>query len=66
MNITVNGKPCEIEAPATITDLLQQLQIDTQQVAVEVNLNLIPRERHAQHSLSAGDCLEIVTLVGGG
>ena len=66
MIITVNGKPCEIEAPATIADLLQQLQMDAQQVAVEVNLDLIPRQRHAQHSLSAGDCLEIVTLVGGG
>ena len=66
MVITVNGNVCEIEAPATIADLLRQLQIDAQQVAVEVNLDLIPRQRHAEHSLSAGDCLEIVSLVGGG
>ena len=35
-------------------------------VAVEVNLQLVPRHRHAEHRLAEGDRLEIVTLVGGG
>jgi len=35
-------------------------------VAVEVNLELVPRQRHAEHRLAEGDRLEIVTLVGGG
>ena len=35
-------------------------------VAVEVNLELVPRQDHARHRLAEGDRLEIVTLVGGG
>jgi thiamine biosynthesis protein ThiS len=66
MTITVNGNPCELEGPSTVADLLRQLQLNPQQVAVEVNLELVPRQRHAEHQLSAGDRLEIVTLVGGG
>ncbi len=66
MTITVNGEACELEESATIVDLLRHLQLDPKQVAVEVNLQLVPRTRHAEHHLSAGDALEIVTLVGGG
>ena len=66
MTITVNGETCEFEEPATIVDLLHHLQLDPKLVAVEVNRQLVPRTRHAEHHLSAGDVLEIVTLVGGG
>jgi sulfur carrier protein len=66
MTITVNGTVCELQESATIADLLQQLRLDPLQVAVEVNRQLVPRQRHGEHPLSAGDTLEIVTLVGGG
>ena len=49
-----------------MTDLLQLLELNAAHVAVEVNRELIPREQHQQYRLSAGDQLEIVTLVGGG
>ncbi len=66
ITITVNGDPCELDGPATIADLLRHLQLNPQQVAVEVNLELVPRRQHADYPLSPGDRLEIVTLVGGG
>ena len=64
--IHVNGAPYEIDTATTIADLLQQLRLESQLVAVEVNRQLVPRQRHAQTRLAAGDHLEIVTLVGGG
>jgi sulfur carrier protein len=66
VQITVNDKPREVPAGATIAELLTELDLAPPQVAVEVNLRLIPRGRHAEHRLEPGDRLEVVTLVGGG
>ena len=67
MNILVNGTRREVPEGITIAALLRELEIDRQRhVAVEVNLELVPRARHAEHSLREADRLEVVTLVGGG
>jgi sulfur carrier protein len=66
MEITVNGQPHQAVEGITIADLLEQLQLSGKPVAVEVNLSLVPKARHAEHRLAQGDRLEIVTLVGGG
>lgn len=66
MIVRVNGDSQEVTENASVMDLLQQLNLNTTHVAVEVNRELIPREQHQQYRLSAGDQLEIVTLVGGG
>jgi thiamine biosynthesis protein ThiS len=49
-----------------VAQLLEQLGLAKQYVAVEVNLRLVPRPQHAQHALQTGDRVEIVTLTGGG
>ncbi len=66
LQIVVNGQPRAVAAGSTVASLLQELEMTARHVAVEVNLELIPRARHAEHLLSAGDQLEVVTLVGGG
>ncbi len=66
MNIYVNGQPREIPAEFTVADLLAQMELQPRLVAVEVNLDVVPRAQHGQHILQDGDRLEIVTLVGGG
>lgn len=66
LQIVVNGDPRQVEQGATVADLLQQLALDVKQVAVELNLDLVPREQHSRQILKAGDSLEVVTLVGGG
>jgi len=66
MEIIVNGRAREAAEDLTIAELLEELQLSDKPVAVEVNLQLVPKGRHAEHRLSAGDRLEIVTLVGGG
>ena len=66
MEISVNGRFRRIAEGMTVAQLLDELQLTTKYVAVEVNLQLVPRQHHAQHRLADGDRLEIVTLVGGG
>ncbi len=66
MEILVNGETRQVAQGTTVAQLLTQLALAGKFVAVEVNLQLVPRPRHAEHRLAAGDRLEIVTLVGGG
>ena len=66
MTIQVNGLPREIDAGATVAKLLGELGVTQPHVAVELNLEVVPRGEHAQTVLREGDRLEVVTLVGGG
>lgn len=66
MQITVNGESRQVAEATTVAALLDHLKLTGKPVAVEVNLDLVPKPRHAEHRLAEGDRLEIVTLVGGG
>lgn len=66
MTIIFNGEPREAEDNVTVGQLLQQLNLQSKYVAVEVNLEVVSREAHAKRVLRDGDRLEVVTLVGGG
>ncbi len=66
MEITINGEPKTVPDGLTIAGLLEQLGKQPRYLAVERNKELVPRTRHAECPLHAGDQIEIVTLVGGG
>ncbi|MDZ4780584.1 MAG: sulfur carrier protein ThiS [Planctomycetia bacterium] len=66
MEVFVNGAAREVPPGTTLAALIQELAMEPRFVAVEVNLELVPRTQHAARLLAAGDRLEIVTLVGGG
>ena len=66
MTITLNGQSREVPTSATVSDLLRQLGVKAEHVAVEVNRKLVPRARHTETPIAEGDVLEVVTLVGGG
>jgi len=66
VTVTVNGNARDFAAPLTVAELLRTLEISPRGLAVEVNLQIVPRARHAEHLLADGDKLEIVTFVGGG
>jgi thiamine biosynthesis protein ThiS len=66
MKITVNGEAREVAAGASVSDLLRELSVMQPHVAVERNLEVVPRAEHADTELSEGDRIEVVTLVGGG
>lgn len=66
MDIRLNGEPLALPAASTLTDLLAAQGLTQRRVAVEVNGEIIPRGRHAEHRLAEGDVVEIVHALGGG
>jgi thiamine biosynthesis protein ThiS len=66
MKLTINGDDREFSSISTLASLLNQLGMKPDRVAVELNRDLIPRDRWAATELSDGDKLEIVHFVGGG
>lgn len=66
MTIQVNGQSREIADGSSVAELLEELGVKQPHVAVELNLEVVPRAQHAATPLREGDRLEVVTLVGGG
>lgn len=66
MRITLNGEPRELAGPLTLAELLPQLGLKPEHVAVELNRELVPRSRHGRTVIAPEDELEVVTFVGGG
>jgi sulfur carrier protein len=66
MRVTVNGALREIPTGMTVRELVLQLGLDGGPVAVEKNLEVVPRAEHGRAVLSEGDVVEIVHFVGGG
>ncbi len=66
MKIILNGEPRDVPIGATVADLLAELRLPAKHVAVEMNLDLVPRSDHGRRVLTENDRLEVVTLVGGG
>jgi sulfur carrier protein len=66
LQIELNGQPHQVDAESTIAQLLNDLDLQPKQVAVEVNLEIVPRTQHDSRQVKPGDSIEIVTLFGGG
>lgn len=64
--ITVNGEARQLAGPATVAALLAELRLDRRKVAVERNLEIVPRSVWDATALAPGDRLEIVHFIGGG
>ena len=66
IDIQVNGEERGCPADATVGDLLRELAIKTERVAVELNLEILDRKEFDQRSLKPGDRVEILSFIGGG
>ena len=66
IGLTVNGEALLVPAGTTVAELVARLELDTAKVAVERNLEIVPRSAYAAVALGAGDALEIVHFIGGG
>ena len=66
IQITLNGEPRSVSHGLTISQLCQSLELDPAKVAVERNLEIVPRSTMADVQVENGDNLEIVHFVGGG
>ena len=66
ISIVVNGENREARPAATVKDLLRELELDAGRVAIERNLEILPRPKWDETRVEAGDRYEIVQFVGGG
>ncbi len=66
MKVTVNGVARDVPDDLTVRGLIEHLGLTGGPVAVEVNRAVVPRARHAEHRVQAGDAIEVVHFVGGG
>ena len=64
--IVVNGEKRAFPAGKTLADLVGELGLEGKRVAVEVNEEIVPRSRYAEHVLNGGDRVEVVAAIGGG
>ncbi len=65
MKLTINGEP-QTSSAQTLGALVEQLEMKPDRVAIELNREIVPRDRWPQTPLRDGDRLEIVHFVGGG
>jgi sulfur carrier protein len=66
MKITLNGEKKEVPNNVTILGLLEVLKIQNQRVAVELNLEIVKKDKYDATVLKEGDSLEVVSFMAGG
>ena len=68
MNLFINGdeRTFDLPACATLAALIENLGMKSDRVAVELNRDIVPRDRWSETQLKDGDRLEVVHFVGGG
>lgn len=66
ISVQVNGSTRELDEGASVADLVELMELRPDQVAVELNRELVPRDERSSRMLASGDRIELVTFVGGG
>ncbi len=66
MRIHLNGQDHDLPGPMTLAGLVERLGLDARKIAIERNLEIVPRSTYAATILDEGDRLEVVSFVGGG
>ena len=66
MHVQLNGEAFELSDGTTVAELIDRLDLAGRRVAVELNLDIVPRSQHATTALREGDRVEVVHAIGGG
>ena len=66
LQVQVNGEVRKIHAGGTISDLLRELDVCSDRIAVELNTEIVDRQEFDRRGLCEGDQIEIISFVGGG
>ena len=66
MDITINGEQKRFDGPMNVAGLLAALELEPRKIAVERNLEIVPKSLYGETTLADGDRIEIVQFVGGG
>jgi thiamine biosynthesis protein ThiS len=66
IEIIINGETQAFDGAVSVADLLARLGLPEKKIAVEHNLEIVPKSAYASHMVGAGDRIEIVHFIGGG
>jgi len=66
VTVTINGEARELNGPVSVAALLIEMGLDPAKIAVERNLEVVPKSQYREITLQGGDRLEIVHFIGGG
>lgn len=66
MEIMLNGKTQDVKTESSLLSLLEDLGILSKAMAIAVNMQIVKKDRWAEHKLKEGDEVEILDFVGGG
>lgn len=66
MQLTINGECRKFDRDLSVSGLLEALQLEPRKIAVERNLEIVPKSLYGETALAEGDRIEIVHFVGGG
>lgn len=66
LSVTINGEGRHLDGPVSLKALLSELGLDPAKIAVERNLEIVPRSQYETVTVGEGDRLEIVHFIGGG
>jgi len=66
MQIYLNGETLDLPDDTTAAALVESLGLTSKRIAMEVNMEIVPRSQYATHRLQPGDKVEVVQAIGGG
>ncbi len=66
IEIIINGETQAFDAAVSVAEVLARLGLPETKIAVEHNLEIVPKSAYASHMVEAGDRIEIVHFIGGG
>lgn len=66
VEIELNGEPCKVQPGGSLGDLVEQLGLGQQAVALAVNRQVVPRQQWNERLLAQRDKVDIVRAIGGG
>ncbi len=66
MIITLNGENVEVGNGCSVKDLLDKFSLEPKKIAVEKNLEIVPRSQFSDVIINEGDRIEIIHFIGGG
>jgi sulfur carrier protein len=66
LDVIVNGESRALTGPLSISQLIQDMELQGKRIAIEINGEIVPASQHCSVQLSDGDNVEIVGAIGGG
>ena len=66
MKLHINGEIRTFDAPVSVFEVLRAMNLPSQKIAVELNLEIVPKSAYESQMVSEGDRIEIVHFIGGG